>query len=214
MLDAAVLAMAERAERSCAGGVDAVSALDAREAIQRMLGEARVRRGVGGGPFVWETVMFKRILIAIDETKLAERVVDVAASLATELAADVAIVHVIDESRAYILDLAVLDEVLISNLRSDGVAALDSAYRRMPADLSVQRKLVQGDPSEMIITTAENWQADLIVLGNDSRGRLAHFLLGSTADSVIRRAPCPVVTVRGGGKAADDQPTAHAVAGV
>ena len=157
--------------------------------------------------------MFKRILVAVDETKLAERVVDVAANLAMQLAADVAVVHVIDESRAYILDLGVLDDVVMSNLRSDGVAALDAAHRRMPAGLKVQRMLAQGDPSEAIITTAQNWKADLIVLGNDSRGRLAHFLLGSTADSVIRRAPCPVVAVRSSAKEAHDQPAAHAVAG-
>jgi nucleotide-binding universal stress UspA family protein len=154
--------------------------------------------------------MFKKILVAVDETKLAARVVDVAAAFATQLAADVAVVHVIDESRAYILDLGVLDDVLMSSLRGDGLAALDAAYRRMPLGLKVQRMLVRGDPSEMIIATAQNWQADLIVLGNDSRGRLAHFLLGSTADSVIRRAPCPVIAVRSTGNAAHVQPAAHA----
>jgi nucleotide-binding universal stress UspA family protein len=44
--------------------------------------------------------------------------------------------------------------------------------------------------------SAREWPADLIVIGTDSRGRLSHFLLGSTADSIVRRAPCPVVTVR------------------
>ena len=153
--------------------------------------------------------MFKKILVAVDETKLAARVVDVAAGLAMQLGAEVALVHVIDDSRAYILDLAVLDEVLLSNLRSDGVAALNGASQRIPPEVKVRRLLVEGDPSDMIISTAQESGADLIVLGNDSRGRLAHFLLGSTADSVIRRAPCPVVTVRGDGKSAQDHAQEH-----
>jgi nucleotide-binding universal stress UspA family protein len=56
--------------------------------------------------------------------------------------------------------------------------------------------LLEGEPAETIIEAAKEWRADAIVLGSDSRGRLAHFLLGSTADTVIRRAPCPVLTVR------------------
>jgi nucleotide-binding universal stress UspA family protein len=144
--------------------------------------------------------MFKRILIAVDETRLASRVVDVAAALATQLGAQVAVVHVVDDSRAYVLDLAVIDSVTLAQLRRDGAAALDAACRRIPPELKAERLLVEGDPSEMIIETAREWRADLVVLGNDSRGRLAHFLLGSTADSVIRRAPCPAVAVRGDGE--------------
>jgi nucleotide-binding universal stress UspA family protein len=97
-------------------------------------------------------------------------------------------------------------------LRHDGVAALDAACRRIPPELKVERLLVEGDPSEMIILTARDCRADLIVLGNDSRGRLVHFLLGSTADSVIRRAPCPVVAVRINGAAGQQQGIARAVA--
>jgi nucleotide-binding universal stress UspA family protein len=56
--------------------------------------------------------------------------------------------------------------------------------------------MVEGDPAETILNSAREWNADLIVIGSDSRGRLAHFLLGSTADSVIRKASCPVLSVR------------------
>jgi len=56
--------------------------------------------------------------------------------------------------------------------------------------------LREGDPADTILAMAAEWNAELIVIGSDSRGRLAHFLLGSTADSVIRKAKCPVVAVR------------------
>ncbi|MBC8106225.1 MAG: universal stress protein [Anaerolineae bacterium] len=56
--------------------------------------------------------------------------------------------------------------------------------------------LPEGDPADVTVSTAKLCDADPIVIGTDRRGRLAHFLLGSTADSVIRRARCPVLVVR------------------
>jgi universal stress protein A len=157
--------------------------------------------------------MFKRILVAVDESKVALEAVDVAAQLAAQLGAQIAAVHVVDDTRAFVRDLSVLDKVVMAELRRDGVAALVAACDRIPRELKVERVLVEGEPSEMIISTARDKQVDLIVLGNDSRGRLAHFLLGSTADSVIRRAPCPVVTVRMGGKLEHEHRPASAAAG-
>ena len=81
-------------------------------------------------------------------------------------------------------------------LRRIGRLALDEARAQVPDSLRLEDILVEGDPADLIIATAREWGADLVVLGNDSRGRLAHFLLGSTADAVIRKAPCPVVSVR------------------
>jgi nucleotide-binding universal stress UspA family protein len=149
--------------------------------------------------------MFERILVAVDGSEVAAAAVDVAARLAGQLGSEVCALHVVDDSRAYILDLAMMDNIALSHLRRAGAVALEAAWRRIPPALKPQRLLVEGDPSEMIIATARDWQADLIVVGNDSRGRLAHFLLGSTADSVIRHAPCPVVAVRSNGQFAHAQ---------
>ena len=46
-----------------------------------------------------------------------------------------------------------------------------------------------------IVTAAQVWEPDLILIGTRARGRLAQFLLGSTTEDVIRRAPCPVIAV-------------------
>ena len=140
--------------------------------------------------------MFQRILVAIDGSPVASHAVDVAVQLGEQLGARMAVLHVVDDSRAYALELAVLDSRLLTGLRRDGVAFLDAACKRIPAETKVERLLLEGDPSELIVSAARDWHADVIVIGNDSRGRLAHFLLGSTADSVIRHGPCPVLTVR------------------
>jgi nucleotide-binding universal stress UspA family protein len=49
-----------------------------------------------------------------------------------------------------------------------------------------------------IVQTARDENADLIVVGTHGRGAIAHMLLGSVAEKVVRKAPCPVLTVRSG----------------
>lgn len=59
-----------------------------------------------------------------------------------------------------------------------------------------QTLVVPGTPCEKIVETAVNKQSDLIIIATHGRTGLAHVLLGSTAEKVIRHAPCPVLVVR------------------
>jgi len=54
---------------------------------------------------------------------------------------------------------------------------------------------VVGQPAETILKQAEAWQPDLIVMGTHGRTGLAHFLSGSVAEEVVRRARLPVLVV-------------------
>jgi nucleotide-binding universal stress UspA family protein len=60
--------------------------------------------------------------------------------------------------------------------------------------VSVERRLEDGDAAETILRVAEEEAADVIVLGTHGRGAFGKLLLGSVADKVVRRAPCPVLT--------------------
>jgi nucleotide-binding universal stress UspA family protein len=55
---------------------------------------------------------------------------------------------------------------------------------------------LQGAPSEVIIETANEHHADLVVMGTHGHTGVAHALLGSVAERVVQRAPCPVLTVK------------------
>jgi nucleotide-binding universal stress UspA family protein len=57
-------------------------------------------------------------------------------------------------------------------------------------------RLVMGDPSEKILEVAERFGYDLIVMGTHGRKGIVHTLLGGVAERVIRRATCPVLTIR------------------
>ena len=67
-----------------------------------------------------------------------------------------------------------------------------------PADRNrpVERIQVEGDPAEQIVRVAADKHADLIVIGTHGTKGLLGRLMGSVAESVVRAAPCPVLTVR------------------
>lgn len=65
-----------------------------------------------------------------------------------------------------------------------------------PPEVSVERLLVEGEPSVAIIRVAKEKNCDLIVLGTHGRTGLKRLLLGSVAEKVLRGAPCPVLTMR------------------
>jgi len=140
--------------------------------------------------------MFKRILVAVDQSKPAEHAIEVTVALATALRASVSVVHVVDSNAAFVSEAAAMDQITLGAMRRDGWRALENAFGRIPPFLQPERVFLEGDPAECIVAMAKERDAALIVIGSHSRGRLANFLLGSTADAVIRKAPCPVVSVR------------------
>jgi len=59
-----------------------------------------------------------------------------------------------------------------------------------------EHRLIEGDPPAEILRTAAECRADLIVLGSHGRRGLARLLMGSVAEHVVRKATCPVLTVK------------------
>jgi nucleotide-binding universal stress UspA family protein len=60
----------------------------------------------------------------------------------------------------------------------------------------VRHLVVEGDPAAMIVKAAGENQCDLIVMGTHGRTGLNRLLMGSVAEEVVRKAPCPVLTVK------------------
>jgi nucleotide-binding universal stress UspA family protein len=60
----------------------------------------------------------------------------------------------------------------------------------------VEAQVMEGDPAAMILRVAEETNSDAIVMGTHGRTALTRFLLGSVAELVIRKAPCPVLTAK------------------
>jgi nucleotide-binding universal stress UspA family protein len=62
--------------------------------------------------------------------------------------------------------------------------------------IPVDRKVVHGDPADQILAVARASKCDLIVMGTHGRTGLGRLLMGSVAEQVMRKAPCPVLTVK------------------
>jgi nucleotide-binding universal stress UspA family protein len=65
------------------------------------------------------------------------------------------------------------------------------------AGLTATVAALSGNPKEVILEEAKNWNADLIVVGSHGRRGIKRLLLGSVSEAVAMKAPCSVVVVRG-----------------
>jgi nucleotide-binding universal stress UspA family protein len=75
---------------------------------------------------------------------------------------------------------------------------IEKLHRLQPPDpkVVVEHRLLEGEPAEQIIRTARETQSDLIIMGTHGRTGLGRLLMGSVAEHVMRKAPCPVLTVK------------------
>jgi nucleotide-binding universal stress UspA family protein len=152
--------------------------------------------------------MFGRILIAVANDEIADRVIHTAVSLAGALHAQLALVHVVDLAVAGAAAAGpfeagagmIATQEIVQEQERSGQAFLDRIAAQFPGG-AVETLLREGAPASDIITAAREWQADLIVVGTHGRGGVGRLVLGSVAESVLRDAPCPVLVIRQGGAA-------------
>lgn len=74
-------------------------------------------------------------------------------------------------------------------------AKLEKVHSPIP-NVVVERQLEQGEPIEEILRVAGDVHADMIVMGTHGRTGLRRLLMGSVAEQVVRKASCPVLTVK------------------
>jgi nucleotide-binding universal stress UspA family protein len=84
-----------------------------------------------------------------------------------------------------------------------GLAAAATAATQLDPDLTVEQDLVLGFPGGVLVEQAQD--AELLVVGDNGRGRIGSALAGSVAVGVVAHAPCPVVVVRGVEPASDER---------
>ena len=136
----------------------------------------------------------ENILVGIDFSEGAERALDFAVGLSKPLGARV---HVVNAIGAVLPELAVaLTDQMIESVRRGNQAALDGLVLPRRALTQIGQVVVEpGDPRDAIPHVAKAVKADLIVLGTHGRRGISRMLLGSVAEDVLRRAPCPVLVV-------------------
>ena len=140
--------------------------------------------------------MIKRILFATDFSRWAQRAEDYACALACSWKASLTVLSVAEFPPGLNPDYLVNQQYLADLLKQASAQLVDLKCRAEGRGIAVTTRVATGIPSEEVISAAREEDSDLIVVGTRGKTGLAHILLGSTAERVIRGAPCPVLSVR------------------
>jgi nucleotide-binding universal stress UspA family protein len=140
--------------------------------------------------------LIKQILFATDFSPWAKRAEDYACSLACSWRASLTVLSVAEFQPGLNPDYPVNQQYLADLLKQASSQVVDLKARAERRGIAITTRVATGIPSEEVITAARAEDSDLIVVGTRGKTGLAHILLGSTAERVIRGAPCPVLTVR------------------
>ena len=142
----------------------------------------------------------KRVLVPTDFSATADAALDYAYLVAERFGASIQLLHVLDDpfvteglaAEAYISEAPVLRSALLKE------AQARLAHRTAPREqgIVVDGEVLFGYGAKTIAEYAKTRGTNLIVMGTHGRTGVAHLLLGSVAERLVRIAPCPVLTVR------------------
>ncbi len=143
----------------------------------------------------------KTVLFPTDFADLSDHALGYARSFAECFGAKLHVIHVVDEAYQYwmamgpsSLPVGPRPEELVSGSQQTMAAYIQEHLA--DTKLEIETKVLVGRPFMEIIRFAREKKIDLIVMGTHGRGTISHALMGSVAEKVVRKAPCPVLTIR------------------
>jgi nucleotide-binding universal stress UspA family protein len=137
---------------------------------------------VGPGAKLPPLGAIRRVLTPIDFSKMSRETFQYSVDLAEQAGAEVTAVHILEQPREGVHDQVASD-------------LCDWVPPEARARCTVREVVRQGTPAERIVAEAKRSRADLIVLGARPRSYLGGLVFGSTTETVIRTAPCPVLSI-------------------
>lgn len=146
-------------------------------------------------------IALRNVLLPVDFSEPSLKATEYAVSLAQRFQATLHLLHVIEDPVVY---LPMFESYPLPTREQFETYAQDRLENWIPQDDAEGIKLEllwrHGKPHIEVIDYASDNSIDLIVIGTHGRGLAAHLLLGSVAEKVVRKAPCPVLTVHPTGK--------------
>ena len=147
--------------------------------------------------------MYTNLLLATDGSKLSEKAVSHAIGLAASIGARLNCLYVVpDYPEPMYLDGGSVSNVSRDDYEADASAAakkvLDKvAKKASAAGVNVEsHHTISSSPSESILSAADNFKCDAIVMGSHGRGGVAALLLGSQTQKVLAHSKLPVIVAR------------------
>lgn len=139
-------------------------------------------------------MQFGKILIAIDDSAFSLRAAEAGFTLARSLAAEVALVYVVNRSKQVVnADIGITADESRNILLQEAEKTIEQFVRMFGGSSNVYQFTPEGLPEKEIVNMAREWGADLIVLGTHARSGVQRILTGSVAEYVIRHSRIPVM---------------------
>lgn len=143
----------------------------------------------------------KKILLPTDFSGCANYALPYAAAIARAAKAQIICVHVVEPVVPAVGYTGLADPMPIADISEQ---LEDSAERQLPklaeceecTGLNVEEVIVHGDAAAEIVRVASEQEVDLIVISSHGRTGFGRIIFGSTAESVVRHASCPVLVVK------------------
>jgi nucleotide-binding universal stress UspA family protein len=137
---------------------------------------------------------YRKILIAVDDSPIAEKVALKGFQLCQQLNAEIALLSVVD-TVSLMTDGGVTPNEMAKIIKNDFKKSQQLLIDKVFKGYKVWTFVEEGTPYEKILKVAEEWEADLIVLGTHGRTGLSHLLMGSVAEKIIRHSVKPIFII-------------------
>lgn len=146
-------------------------------------------------------IELKQLLLPVDFSEPSLKATEYALTLARKFEATLHLLHVIEDPVVYLPMYESYPVPTRQQFETYAQTRLENWIPEKDAEgLKIEFAWRHGRPHVEIVEFAEDSGIDLIVLGTHGRGMAAHLLLGNVAEKVVRKAPCPVLTVHPQGK--------------
>ncbi len=145
--------------------------------------------------------MYQHILIPVDGSPTSDRALQEALTLARQQNAQLQLLHVIEDIRFVDIESSINYAELQETMKNSGAKILAQAQTAVQqAGMTAETKLLEASGkriASVIVTEAEHWPADLIVIGTHGRSGFSRLLFGSVAEGVVRTTQVPMLLIRG-----------------
>lgn len=138
--------------------------------------------------------IYKKILVAVDDSKQSEQAVYEAVAIAKRNKTSLSVLHVKDETRLNGSPSGLV--MSLDSLEEEAKSIIEKVSQIINKEVEFESHYFMGNPKKEIINFAKDFDADLIVIGSNSKNLLDRILVGSTTTYVVSHAPCNVMVIK------------------
>ena len=140
----------------------------------------------------------RNILVSTDFSDFSTAAIEYASSLALLYGARIHLVHVIEPGPVVgVHNVELNTSMLMNELETSAEEEMRKfVYWKLKNNTNLEQVILQGEPHREIVRYAQEHEIDLIVIASHGRTGLAHMLMGSVAEKIVRLSPVPVLAVK------------------